>query len=608
MDQQKRLMVALMLSFAMVAAYTLLFPQQPPVEPPAGAPADAGQTAAPADAGVAAAAPAAPAPVEPPPAEAPAVREIARKSEEVALTWSSQGAGLTQAQLLGEKMREQPQVSIAEGYRRLFGGAGPKAPPMDMAAPMTGAPLPLAVSIQGPRPFSPSARYRVEESNQGRVLTFTAREGATEVTKIFELPAEPGLEMKMTVVVKNLGAEPLGGELGLHYARGVVPGTEEQASLFGGVGNESHASCSVGEDMENLPPTDKPPSEFRGQVNFVGVNQQYFLGALFPLEGPREGRCVLESTQTGRAATAFFPIQVAPGQEVRQSYGVYIGPKELEVLRTVPERMKALGLLDVTSAKGTEGWSAQLDGSDYPHLDRAVDFGIWAVICRVLLPILKFFHSISHNWGVAIILLTVLVKLVLLPLTHKSMVSAEAMKKLQPKVEELRKKFASDRERQNVEMMKLYQEAKVNPLGGCLPILLQLPVWGALFMTLRSTYELYREPFISPLWTDLTYKDPTYLLPLALGVTMIVTQKLQPQMMDATQAKIMTWVMPIFFTAIMVNYPAGLTLYIFTNNVLSIGQQYLLRRYLEKKGIATPMPAKTEKPRRVQNERQPGRK
>jgi YidC/Oxa1 family membrane protein insertase len=208
--------------------------------------------------------------------------------------------------------------------------------------------------------------------------------------------------------------------------------------------------------------------------------------------------------------------------------------------------------------------------------------------------VLKFFHGLTGNWGVAIILLTVGVKVVLLPLTHKSLVSAEAMKKLQPQMEQIRKKFADDKERQNMEMMKLYQEAKVNPLGGCLPLLFQLPIWAALFTTLRTSYDLYAEPFVNPIWADLTYKDPTYLLPLALGITMIATQKLQPQMMDATQAKVMTYGMPIFFTAIMLNYPAGLALYIFTNNVLSIGQQYALRRYLESTGQAA-VPAPTEK-------------
>jgi YidC/Oxa1 family membrane protein insertase len=162
------------------------------------------------------------------------------------------------------------------------------------------------------------------------------------------------------------------------------------------------------------------------------------------------------------------------------------------------------------------------------------------------------------------------------------MVSMEEEKKLQPRMEEIRKKFADNREQQNLEIMKLYQEAKVNPLGGCLPLLIQMPVWIALFTSLRNSFDIYGEPFIGPIWRDLTYKDPTYLLPLALGVSMVITQKMQPQMMDATQAKIMTWFLPIVFTLTLLQYPAGLSLYIFTNNILSIAQQYGLRKWLDR--------------------------
>jgi YidC/Oxa1 family membrane protein insertase len=214
-----------------------------------------------------------------------------------------------------------------------------------------------------------------------------------------------------------------------------------------------------------------------------------------------------------------------------------------------------------------------------------VDFGMWEIICKFLLFFMKKFHALTGNWGVAIILLTVLVKMVLLPLTYKSMVGMEAVKELQPKMEEIKKKYADDREKMNMEVMKLYQQAKVNPLGGCLPLLVQMPVWIALFTSLRNSFDIYWEPFFGPVWTDLTYKDPTYLLPLALGVSMIITQKMQPQMMDAAQARIMIWVMPIIFTATLLQYPAGLSLYIFTNNLLSIGQQYGLRKWLDRKKL-----------------------
>jgi YidC/Oxa1 family membrane protein insertase len=287
--------------------------------------------------------------------------------------------------------------------------------------------------------------------------------------------------------------------------------------------------------------------------------------------GAKEGRCVLTATASARITDTFFPLSLAPGETTLFSFGGFFGPKDFD-------------LLAATTGAAVASQGATVS----PGLEKSVDFGWWAVICKLLLTVMKWFHGLFGNWGVSIILLTVVVKIILLPLTHKAMVAAEAMKKLQPRMEEMKKKFANDKEKQNLEMMKLYQEAKVNPLGGCLPLLLQLPVWAALFTTLRTSYELYGEPFFGPVWQDLTYKDPTYILPLALGVTMVITQRFQPQMMDATQAKIMTWFMPIFFTAIMMNYPAGLALYIFTNNLLSIGQQAALKRWLARKdGTAT---------------------
>jgi YidC/Oxa1 family membrane protein insertase len=312
----------------------------------------------------------------------------------------------------------------------------------------------------------------------------------------------------------------------------------------------------------------------RGPVHYFGIDQQYFLSALYPLEGALQGRCELVATPQARAVVAAFPLTAAPGQTVTFRFGGYLGPKDPDLLAVVPgPELRA---------------AASLPASAYvPPLGETIDYGIWAVIAKLLVSVMKFFHNLVGNWGVAIILLTVLVKALLLPLTHRSMVSMEAMKKLQPRIEELRKKYADDRERQNMEMMKLYQEAKVNPLGGCLPMLIQMPVWIALFTALRNSYDIYQEPFFGPVWRDLTYKDPTYLLPIALGVSMIITQKLQPQMGDPAQARLMTWFLPIIFTATLFNYPAGLALYIFTNNILSIAQQYGLRKWLERGQAAT---------------------
>jgi YidC/Oxa1 family membrane protein insertase len=187
--------------------------------------------------------------------------------------------------------------------------------------------------------------------------------------------------------------------------------------------------------------------------------------------------------------------------------------------------------------------------------------------------------------------LTVVVKVLLLPLTHRMMVSQEKMKKLQPKLEALKAKHPNDKEKQQQETMRVYQEAGVNPFGSCLMLLVQLPIWAALFTTLRNNFEIYKEPFLHHFLPDLTFKDPTYILPVLLGVSQIITGLLQPMAMDAAQQRIMVWFMPIFFTGIMLNYPAGLLLYIFTNNVLTVAQTYSLKKWLAS-DPAAPRPEK----------------
>ena len=578
-DSQKRLLLALALSFAATAAYTFFFAPKTPegVEgadagvqvaagvdagtpgvaavPPPGATADAGTSAQ------------AEGQTPPPPAR---TADFARP--EVKYTFSSEGAGLTSAVLQGVKMREQQSLTVKEGFEALFGKEHAPPPQMNVANPVPGQPLPLAVSIEGGAPLAPNTRYAVQESatDQGGSVVFTGRQGPWEVTKTVLWPRD-GFEFAYTLQVRNTSAQAQTGELKLHYSRAIDPEFEHAPSFFGGVGNLSRSACWVGETLHKMSPGDDAPeaADTRGPISYFGIDQQYFLSALYPLDGALAGNCTLAATPTAREVSAGFPLNVGPGGTATFRFGGYLGPKDPDLLRPVPgaELRTAAGLSATTF---------------HPMLEETVDFGIWAVVCKMLLAIMKFFHGIVGNWGLAIILLTVVVKLALLPLTYRSMVSMEAVKVLQPKMDEIRKKFADDKERQNLEIMKLYQEAKVNPLGGCLPLLIQMPVWIALFTSLRNSFEIYGEPFFGPIWRDLTYKDPTYLLPLALGVSMIITQKMQPQMMDAAQAKMMTWVMPIIFTFTLLQYPAGLSLYIFTNNVLSIGQQYGLRKWLDR--------------------------
>lgn len=608
MDQQKRLLLAIALSFGLTVVWTQFF-WKPQAEAEAAADLaakvdaglllpDGGLPEALALAGADGGAPPQLVPMEdgglapiaaapPPAADEVPLREVPLERPTTKLTWTSEGAGLTSAELTGERERVEQPLSIPDGYKKLFGEQFPPPPHMNLARAVPGLGPNLAVTLLGSAPVSGTQRYAVTEEGPGKVV-FTARTAAWEITKAFtwksdavDDPKDPsGYLSELTVTVKNVSDHAAQTELGVHALRAITPESEQAPSMFGGIGNQATVLCRANDDVTRKSPSSgggglfscgsapKYDDEKSGALHFVGIDQAYFLTAIWPKDGAVDGRCLLSARPTERGAALVLPLTLAAGESVTKSFGVFLGPKDLDLLQHVKG-----------AALSSDGATATFD----PELEKTVDFGLWTVICKGLIFFLRLFHQWIGNWGLSIILLTVLVKLLLLPLTHRAMLSQESMKKLQPKMDEIRKKYADDREKQNLEMMKLYQEGKVNPLGGCLPMLLQLPIWAALFTTLRTSYELYGEPFFG-VWSNLTSKDPTYLLPLALGVTMIVTQRLQPQVtMDKSQAFLMTWVMPVFFTAIMMNYPAGLALYIFTNNLLSIVQQFALRRWLASK-------------------------
>jgi YidC/Oxa1 family membrane protein insertase len=281
------------------------------------------------------------------------------------------------------------------------------------------------------------------------------------------------------------------------------------------------------------------------------VDQHYFVSAVVPKDPV--GTCVFApGAVKGSGVTAV----VVPVEAARKlSLNLYSGPKDLDTLRSYGRAF-----------------------------DTAIDYGavakFFALFARGLLYVMRWLEALVRNWGVAIILLTVLVRLVLFPLTFKSMQSMNEMRKLQPEIEKLKAKFGEDREKMNLAVMQLYQQHKVNPLGGCLPMLLQMPVWFALYAALQTSVELYREPF---LWMkDLTAHDPYFVLPVLMGISSFAMQKLSPQPADNTQAKMMLYFFPLFFTAIMLFVPGGLTLYIFVNNVLSIVQQQAMMKHQAK--------------------------
>jgi YidC/Oxa1 family membrane protein insertase len=222
-------------------------------------------------------------------------------------------------------------------------------------------------------------------------------------------------------------------------------------------------------------------------------------------------------------------------------------------------------------------------------LERSIDFGYFAFVSLPLLYVLRFFHRFTGNYGIDIILLTVLIKLLLAPLTHKSFVSMKQMQKLQPQMERIKEKYKNDREALNKEIMELYRRNKVNPFGGCLPMLLQIPVFIGLYNALLTPIELRHTSFLwiqdlsRPDWESLPIQLAGWsfgipVLTVLMGASMFVQQWMTPSAGDPNQRRMML-MMPLIFTVMFVTFPAGLTIYWLVNNVLSIGQQYLINRW-----------------------------
>ncbi|MCH5277906.1 MAG: membrane protein insertase YidC [Desulfovibrionaceae bacterium] len=290
-----------------------------------------------------------------------------------------------------------------------------------------------------------------------------------------------------------------------------------------------------------------------GDIWWAGLMSNYFLAAVVPDQGAQlvfKGR-ILEPGGIWRVAVEQPAATVTPDAPLTVHTGWWMGAKDRAMLKAAPNDLSA-----------------------------AMDMGIFTFLAVPLLWLLSFLQSLVGNWGVAIILLTILIKLVFWPLTRKSFKSMEKMKQIQPMMKQLQEKYGKDKEALSREMMQLYKTYGVNPMGGCLPILIQLPVFVALYQALLHSIELRHAafitylPFTDTLWlADLSVKDPFYITPLVMGATMFLQQWLSPAMGDPTQRKMMMF-MPLIFTVMFINFPSGLVLYWLVNNILSIAQQW----------------------------------
>lgn len=305
---------------------------------------------------------------------------------------------------------------------------------------------------------------------------------------------------------------------------------------------------------------------YTGQVDWIGYGDNYFLTALIPVASQGPWNISIEKKEAdGLTESRLTALKPAPGSAAQGveilNLGVYFGPKEID-------RLNALG----------------------HNLSKAINFGWFDPIAKPLLYILKFFFRFIHNYGIAIIIVTILIKVAFWPLAQKSAKSMKTMQKLQPKLAKLKESYGNDKEKLNKELMQLYKTYKVNPMSGCLPMLLQIPVFFALYKVLLQSIELRHAPFM--LWiNDLSAPDRLMIpgvnipylggipvLTLLMGVSMYLQQKLSPSSLDPTQARMMQF-LPVIFTFMFINFPSGLVLYWLVNNVLSIAQQHYVNKF-----------------------------
>jgi YidC/Oxa1 family membrane protein insertase len=350
------------------------------------------------------------------------------------------------------------------------------------------------------------------------------------------------------IIIRTRGIlENLDVILGTNF--GVVEWSQGFIGLLG-------SAWMIGEELEKKSPeADAPTLRRDGPVRWLALQDKYFMSVFIP----ENVSSLFSKLENERVVSAGISLPGGSGEQVHKTR-LYAGPKQYDVLKSFE-----IGLEDTIDF----GWFI---------------YGSWSIVKAVAKPlfsILRFIYEYTHNYGVAIILLTLGIKLLFVPLQYKSYKSMQGMQTIQPKVLALQEKFKDNKEKLNQELMKLYKEHKVNPVGGCLPMVLQMPVFVALFNILYMTIDLRQAPFM--LWiADLSAQDPYYVLPVLMGISMVVQQKIMPTTMDPTQAKMMM-ILPVGLTFLFVTFPAGLVLYWVTNNVLTVTQQFVTDRYILKK-------------------------
>lgn len=551
--EQSRLFIAIGISFLIFFLWSMFFAPKPPEKPVQVAPQE---TTAPNEQTQNDTGQSAPAPIEAPktqekpttPIETQPARSITVETPLFRMVLSSRGAAVTSAVLKGyhesidknSPLKELIHEEAKDGTI-LSSLSGPEAQGLEnvvFASDFTGDTL--------------------DVDDSGGEVRFQHRfaSGLT-VEKVYKFVPDSYL-IGLTVNILNGGSKPYQGSLALELFNALAKDSGRYA--FEG------PSGLIGNKLEQVNVKKiKDNSLFSGQIQWAAIEDRYFMTSIIPPEGS-QGQMKLSTNDNSIQNQVVIDVgAIPPNQNKSLDFRIFMGPKSVSLLKT---------------------YDCQLD--------RAVNFGWFDFLAKPCLWFMNFIYRFIPNYGVAIILLTILSRGIFWPLAKKSYKSMGEMRKLQPLMQEIREKYKNDKTRMNQEMMALYRTYKVNPMGGCLPMLIQLPVFFALYRMLYSAIELRHAPFFG--WiNDLSapdrlfhfgfkvpFMDAPYGIPvltLVMGATMLIQQKMSPQAGDPSQAKMMM-LMPVIFTFIFINFSSGLVLYWLVSNLFSIAQQYYTQKQM----------------------------
>ncbi|WP_437940782.1 membrane protein insertase YidC [Sorangium sp. So ce341] len=468
-----------------------------------------------------------------------------------------------------------PKYTTGNGERR----------PMDLVTTSLESRMPLRTDLRLPGGNAQQVPFDDLDwklaAQDGKSCTFTYSDDATRLTKVVAATGRP-YELSLQVTVENLAQEPRKHRFAVEQtAWRTQKETEGHLGLISEWITETVAATD--QTTERQLPDAFEPGDFKdkeftaerwrrtpGNARFVAVSSSYFSKIAIPLEGP--GKPVAETQieevwdtskfqqkandpshgHVYRARLAFPEHELAPGGAVTYKALSFTGPKERDLLGAV--------------GHGTS---------------EVINLGWFSPIAKLLVSYLYVLYRAVGSWGWAIVLLTITVRLLLFPLSIQQIKSAAAMRKLKPEMDEINARYKDDATQRGLAMQELWRKNKVaNPVIGCFPMLLQMPVWFALYTALQTAVELYHTPF-GPVIPDLSAPGKYFIIPIVLGASSFIQQKLMPPQGDPAQQKMMLYLMPGIFTAMMLFLPAGLGVYMLTNTWLGIGQQVLVERYLK---------------------------